>query len=242
MRSMNNGISTAYSGLRAQMDALDVLSNNLANLNTAGFKEELAYFSRKQPEDGSLNSAINSSITTQGASNFLDGSLLQTYRNLDVAIEGNGFLVIQTPQGIRYTRNGSLKQNGQGLLCASEGSPVVGASGGPITLGPGKINIGVDGTVSLDGNKIDQIKIAAFNNPNQLTREGNSLYMMADGKGQETISEAKIKSGFLEQSNVNPLTSIVRMVEITRKFEAIQKTMNLIINDIDSKSIDKLGR
>ena len=240
---MNNGIYTAYSGMRAQADALDLVSNNLANLNTAGFKEEMAYFSlMNPPADGGLNSTINSSVMTMGAMNSLEGSLSQTNRDLDVAIEGNGFLAVQTPRGMRYTRNGNLKLNAQGVLCSSEGSPVLGANGSPISLGPGKIQINENGAVSMDSVPVDRLKVVTFNNLANLKREGNSLFVLADGKDQEKTSDAKIRSGYLEQSNVNAVSSIVRMVGIMRHFEAIKKTVDLIGNELATKSIEKLGR
>ncbi len=245
---MNNGIYTAYSGLRAQMDALDVLANNLANLNTAGFKEEMIYFSLQNPaaesatNSSDLGSTINRSIKTQGALSALDGSINQTNRDLDVAIEGNGFLTLQTPRGIRYTRNGNLQLNSKGLLVASDGSPLLGTSGRPIALGPGKIAISEQGAVSLDGSEVDRLKIVAFDDLSNLAREGNSLLMLQNGKGEEKISNARIKSGYLEQSNINAINSIVRMVDIMRQFEAIKKTIDLVMNDINTKSIDKLGK
>ncbi len=243
MRSVNNGIYTAYSGMRAQADALDLLSNNLANLNTAGFKEEMAYFTLlNPPADNGLNSTINSSVMTLGAINSLAGSLSRTDGELDIAIEGNGFLVVQTPRGIRYTRNGNLQMNAQGVLCCSEGSPVLGTSNRPIALGPGKIQIGENGSVLLDNGPVDQLKVVAFDNAGSLKREGNSLFAMPEGGGKEMASDAKIKAGYLEQSNVNPVASIVRMIGIMRNFEAIKKTVDLMVNDITSKSIDKLGR
>jgi flagellar basal-body rod protein FlgF len=128
---VSNGIYTAYSGLRAQMDALDLVANNLANVNTTGFKEELAYFSMANPSGNSssnsteLEAALNNTITVNGAMNDTAGSMTQTRRDLDIAIDGNGFLAVQTPQGVRYTRNGNLKLNNQRLLCSSEGSPVL---------------------------------------------------------------------------------------------------------------------
>lgn len=245
---MSNGIYTAYSGLRAQMEALDLVANNLANVNTAGFKEELAYFSSINPSvDASSNSneleaAINSSIIVSGAMNDTAGSMTQTSRDLDIAIDGNGFLGVQTPQGVRYTRNGNLKLNNQRLLCASDGSPVLNTKGQSIALGPGKISISEDGSVSLDNNPVASMKIVTFNDLNNLVREGNSLYLVREGKDQEKASTAKIKSGYLEQSNVNAVSSMVRMIGMMRQFESLQKTIHLVMNDMNAKVIDKLGR
>jgi flagellar basal-body rod protein FlgF len=245
---MNSGIYTGYSGLRAQSDALEILANNLANLNTTGFKEEKSFFTyinqslAASQNSGDLNATINQSIQARSFLNNEAGSLNATNRNLDIAIAGNGFLAVQTPHGIRYTRNGSLNLNAQSVLTTADGYPVLGANGRAITLGPGKIDIGEEGDVSLDGEKVDRLKIAAFDDVSVLEKEGNSLFISK--KGQEAVksSDAKIKSGYLEQSNVNPIASIVRMVDIMRHFEAIQKSINLIMNDINPKAIDKLGR
>ncbi len=246
--SMNNGIYTAYSGLRAQVDALDLVANNLANANTTGFKEEIAYFYALDPraEDSTssndLSGTINRSVGVRGALNATEGSITQTHRDLDIAIDGNGLLAVQTPRGVRYTRNGNLKLNEKGLLCASEGSPILGSKGKPIALGTGRIQIGEDGSVLLNDQKVDSMKVVTFNDLKNLVREGNSLFLIPEGKDQEKISNAKVKSGYLEQSNVNPVSSIVRMVEILRQFESIQKTINLVMNEINTKSIEKLGR
>jgi flagellar basal-body rod protein FlgF len=228
------------------MDALDLLSNNLANINTAGFKEEMAYFTLLNPANnasansGNLNAAINGSVITRGSLNTADGSMTQTNRNLDLAIEGNGFLKVETPRGVRYTRNGSLNLNSKRMLVASDGSPVLGVGGRPIVLGSGKIQISGDGSVSEDDVYVDRLKIVAFDDLTNIAQEGNSL-LFANGK-EEKLSNANIKSGYLEQSNVNAVAAMVRMVEIMRSFESIMKTVNLVMNDMDAKSIDRLGR
>jgi flagellar basal-body rod protein FlgF len=244
---MNSGIYTGYSGLKAQSDALEILSNNLANLNTTAFKEETAFYTYLDPSAGAsqqtanLNGAITQSIRVGSAVNLAEGSMSVTKRDLDIAIEGNGFLVANTPRGIRYTRNGNLNLNAQSVLVASDGSPVIGESGKPITLGPGKITISENGDVSLDNVQVDRLKIVSFDDLSALKKEGSSLFVSRADRSLEKSSDAKIKSGYLEQSNVSPISSIVRMVEIQRHFEAIQKSI-LEMNNINSKAIEKLGR
>jgi flagellar basal-body rod protein FlgG len=170
------------------------------------------------------------------------GSLTETSRELDVAIAGNGFLVVETPRGIRYTRDGKLDMNAKSVLTTSDGNPLLGVTGRPITLGQGKINISEDGNVYLDGEIVDRLKVASFDDLTALEKEGNALFISKKGREAEKDSDAKIKSGFLEQSNVNPVASMVRMIEIMRHFEAIQKSISLIMNDINSKAIERLGR
>jgi flagellar basal-body rod protein FlgF len=245
---MNSGIYTAYSGLKAQSDALELISNNLANVNTTAFKEETAFYTYLNQSAGSsqqnsdLNSTINQSIRVGSKVNSEEGAISATNRELDIAIEGNGFLVVNTPQGTRYTRNGSLNLNAQSVLVGADGSPVIGESGKPITLGPGKIAIGEAGEVFLNNAPIDRLKVVTFDDLSSLKKEGNSLFKSQADHSPEKSSDAKIKSGYLEQSNVNPVSSIVRMVEILRHFEAIQKSINLVMNDINTKAIEKLGR
>jgi len=234
--------------MQAQLDALEVLANNLANVNTTGFKEENAFFTflNQSLEDpgkpDNLNAVINRSIKTEATLNPAAGSLTSTGRDLDVAIEGSGFLVVDTPHGTRYTRNGSLHLNAQSVLATSEGFPVMGADGRPITLGAGKKDINTEGLVSLDGTEVGRLKIVAFDDLSALQKEGNSLFASRANPTVERSSDAKIRSGYLEQSNVNAVNSIVRMVEILRHFESIKKSVDLIMNDINTKAIDKLGR
>ncbi len=245
---MNSGLYTAFSGMQAQLNALEILSNNLANINTTAFKEEKAFFaylsqSLENPQgSGDLNETINRQVRALGALNGAGGSLNATNRDLDIAIEGNGFLVIKTPRGIRYTRNGSLHLNPQSVLTTSDGDSVLGTNGRPITLAPGKVHINTEGEVSLDEAPVNRLKIVSFANLSMLEKEGNSLFVPRAGHIEEKVSDAKIKSGYLEQSNVSPVTSIIQMVEILRHFEAIQKSVNLVMNDMNAKVIDKLGK
>ena len=245
---MNSGIYTAYSGMQAQLDALDLVANNLANVNTTGFKEEKAFFefmlqaSSSEFKENPLQESINAPVTVKGSLNVEDGSLTHTYRDLDVAIEGKGFLVVETPRGIRYTRNGSLLINKDGTLSTSDGSPVLGEKNKPITLGPGQISIGENGEVQLNGVHVNKIKVVRFENLSALEKEGSSLFMSRTDQGGELESDAKIRSGYLEKSNVNPVESVIKMVSILRNFESLQKCMSNLSNDMDSKAIDKLSR
>jgi flagellar basal-body rod protein FlgF len=245
---VNNGIYTAYSGMQAQLDALDVLANNLANLNTAGFKEEKAFFTYlNQSLDGSqgsenLNETINKSVRVGTSLNATAGSLTPTGRNLDIAIEGNGFLVVDTPHGVRYTRNGNLHLNAKSVLSTSEGFPVLGDTNQAISLGSGKIQINSNGAVSMDGAAVGRLKVVTFDDLSTLQKEGHSLFVSHANPTVERPSDATIRSEYLEQSNVNSVSSIVKMVDILRNFESIKKCVDLVMNDINTKVIDKLGR
>jgi flagellar basal-body rod protein FlgG len=241
---MNSGIYTGYSGLRAQMNALEILSNNLANVNTTGFKEEKPFYtlvSRSLQPSGQLEQAINAqAVLSRGAMNVANGALLLTSGELDVALAGPGFLTVQAPQGIRYTRSGALIRDARSTLCTADGFPVLGENG-PIVLGPGKVTINEQGEVFVDEARAGRLKIAAFDNPQLLLREGNSLIVPPEGQAPG-VANTIVRQGYLEQSNVNPITSVIGLVGIMRNFEAIQKSVNMLMNDINAKSIEKLGR
>lgn len=245
---MNNGIYTAYSGMKAQMDALEIASNNLANINSVGFKGDMTFYSTLNKElnssqsDEGLSDTINRSVQAEAAMDFTDGLIVPTGGNLDVAINGDGFLTVETPRGIRYTRNGSMNLGQGGILSNSEGCPIIGISGEPITLGPGIININEQGDVTLNGSYVDRLKVVTVEDRKKLSKEGSSLFVYRSDKEPQILENANIRSGSLEKSNVSAISSMVGMVNIMRQFESIQKCINLEMNDMNSKAIEKLGR
>jgi flagellar basal-body rod protein FlgG len=234
--------------MKAQMDALEIASNNIANVNSVGFKSDLTFYSALNKElnsaqgDESLEGAINRSVKAESVMDFSDGLMVSTERPLDVAISGDGFLTVQTPRGIRYTRNGSLNINQNGVLSNSEGCPIVGISGEPISLGAGNVSICENGDVTLNGSFVDRLKVVAVEDRNRLSKEGSSLLFYRSDKEPKILENPNIKSGYLEKSNVSAISSMVEMVSIMRQFEAIQKCISLEMNDMNSKSIEKLGR
>ena len=233
--------------MKAQMEALDMLANNLANMNTAGFKEQKSFFTILSDSIGSTSSNDlhplfpERTVQTNAALNLVDGMLQTTQRDLDIALMGDGFLEVSTPRGIRYTRNGSLSVNAKSQLATVDGLPVMGEKG-PILIGPGKLNITEQGEVFVNDIRTGRLKVVSPDNPGLLLKEGNSLLIPSDPGAQAKPGSAVVRQGFLEQSNVNAVTSVVEMVGIMRRFEAIQKTVNLLLNDVDAKSIEKLGR
>ena len=244
---MSGGTIAAASGMKAQMEALDILANNLANMNTVGFKEQKSFYTILNDSLGS-NSANDvhplfpeRTIQTNAALNLGDGILQTTQRDLDIALMGNGFLEVSTPRGIRYTRNGSLSVNAKSQLATVDGLPVMGKEG-PILIGPGILHITEQGDVYVNNVRAGSLKIVIPENAAILVKEGHSLLVPSDPKMQAKPGNAVVKQGFLEQSNVNAVASVVEMVGIMRRFEAIQKTVNLLLNDVDAKSIEKLGR
>ena len=245
---MDSGLYTAYSGLKATADMLDVLSNNLANVNTTGFKSDetfLRIYNHAVSAQGAgpLDSAINDSSVVRGSlSNFAPGTIKTTGNELDVAIEGKGFLVVQGPAGLYYTRNGNLHVNGEGGLVTSEGLPVLG-EGGPIQLPAGRISITASGEIEADGKSVDTLKLVDFKDRGALEKVGNSLFRSRGPEAVELESGEKvIRQGCLEQSNVNPVKQMMLMIDVMRQFESLQKTIFTLMNTINERSINQVGR
>jgi flagellar basal-body rod protein FlgF len=240
---VNIAVQLAASGLKAQVEALDLLANNLANLNTNGFKEEKAFFTYLDESMGSPQDADPGRLRTvsaQGALNVRDGLLQPTQREFDIALVGNGFLAVETPQGERYTRNGSFRLNAKSELVTSGGYPVLGPKG-RIAVTPGRLVITEQGGVYSDNTLLGQLKLVTFDEPAAMVQEGNSLLAPPSSQAKPKPADVQIKQGYLEQSNVNAVASMVEMVGLMRRFEAIQKSVGLVLNEVDSKSIDRLG-
>jgi flagellar basal body rod protein FlgG len=175
------------------------------------------------------------------------GPIERTGNSLDVAVDGNGFLVVQTPNGERYTRNGSLQLNASGQLVTSDGNPVLG-DGGPISLQPNdrQVQISRDGTISVrEGtSKVDSVRgklrLVTFSNPQQLQKDGTSTFNATGGAQPQAATTAGIVQGAIEKSNVRGVVEMSRMIEITRSYTQIA-TMLQQLGDLSQTAIDKLA-
>ena len=244
---MIRSLRSAATGMNAQQLNLDNISNNLANVNTTAFKEEKTFFTlldqaMNSEDTNELEAALRGQeVLSRGAVNLGDGPLLATNRELDLALTGSGYFVVETPRGIRYTRNGSLFIGNGAVLTTADGFPVLGERG-RITVGPGKLTVNGQGEVFLNGSRIDRLKFVTFQNPGGLLREGSSLLAPEDGQKEIAAASMEVRQGYLEQSNVNAIASVVGMVAILRQFEAIQKSVSVLMNDVDAKAIERLSR
>lgn len=232
----------ALSGLRARVDELDRLATDIANVGTAGYKGERD--TTAAAERASFDRFLASAIDTTHGGRRMDmtpGALAPTGRPLDVALEGDGFFVIDTPHGPRYTRNGHFTIDTNRRLVTEDGMPVRGKDGGPITIGDGDIRIETDGTIQADDKKAGQLDVVMFDNPGQLVRDQGSR-LRAEGQEAKPADKAVIRSGSLEQSNVSVADRLAQLTSVSRGFEALQKAISLMLNDIDGRAIDQLGR
>jgi flagellar basal-body rod protein FlgF len=231
---------------------LDVVSNNIANVNTAGFKADASLFEEYMMpgahEDNFVGSDRRVSYVQDRGTfrDFTQGAADQTKNPLDLAIDGGGFLVVQTAAGERYTRDGNLQLNGQGQLVTAGGNPVLGTSG-PIIFQPTDHDIIVtpDGTITVQEgtNRTDSIRgklrLASFAQAQKLLKEGSNLYSAGEGSAQPDLKSA-VRQGFIERSNVNAVAEMSRMIEVTRAYSQIS-TLLQQQSDLHKSAIEKLA-
>jgi flagellar basal-body rod protein FlgF len=221
----------ALSRQTALLRQMDTVANNLANMVTPGFKEEVEVFTtvpiRSQTWGQPQKLAYVQDFAT--ARDFSAGPMTPTGNDLDMAIQGNGFFAVQTPSGIRYTRLGHFTLNAAGQMVTKAGYPVL-AGGAPITINPddGPVQIASDGTVSADrtqqGNAqvvYGKLDVFDFADRNQLKPEEGTLF--ATNAAPIQVAQPAIAQRMLEQSNVQPVKELTTMIWVQRNYEAVQK-------------------
>jgi len=250
---MENASLVGLSRQIALARELDVVANNIANLNTTGYKADNVTFGEYLMPVARANQFRGNDRMvsfTQDRASWLDqtqGPIEQTGNPLDVAIAGNAFLTVQTPRGERYTRNGALQINSAGELVTSEGLKVVGQSG-PIVLQPGDrdISISTDGSISVreGANMTDslrgKLKLASFADPRLMQKEGASTYAAPGGVQPQAPTFVRITQGAIEKSNVRSVLEMTRMVEVTRSYTSVAQLLQQH-SDMRRTAIEKLA-
>jgi flagellar basal-body rod protein FlgF len=236
----------ALSGMRSRLDQLDRLAADIANVGTAGYKSQRA--ADAQADRPQFTSVLQSAIDVTSGNRRLDvtpGTMAPTGRDLDFALEGNGFFVIDTPAGLRYTRNGHFSRGTDGTLVTDDGFAVLGTTGpgktAPIRLSDGEVEVDPDGTIRAGGNTAGKLKVVTFDNPGGLATESGAK-LRAGTAVPLDVAQPSVRIGSLEQSNVSLVDRVAELTGVTRSFEALQKAMSLMMNDIDGRAIDQLGR
>jgi flagellar basal-body rod protein FlgF len=223
---MDNASYTTLTRQSGLMQEMQVLANNIANASTTGFRSEGVMFAEhvKTLHDGSASLSMATASVQDTMT--LQGGLSQTGGTFDLAIEGEGFFLIETPQGQRLTRAGSFGPNENGDLVTPDGDTVLDAGGAPVFVpqGVGSVGIGSDGTISADGQPIGQIGLVTPIDPTQMRREGGVMFNAT--AGFEPALDARVLQGFLEDSNVNPILEISRMIEVQRAYELGQSFLD----------------
>lgn len=249
---MSGEISNILTGALAYEKRLEVLSNNIANVNTTGFKEDKVFRLPSQskslwdniPEKFQKNISIDmiSSLPVGSFTNFNQGQLKQTGNVLDIALEGEGFFTIQTPKGIQYTRKGNFALNQDGTVVTQDGFTVLGKSGGAIQISGHQVSVDSAGVILVDGSEIDSFNIVDFPDKKILLKVGDSLYSPINDDNQGVQAEnAVLHQGFIESSNVDPVKVMTEMINVMRGYESYQKVL-MSMNDITSKTINEVGK
>jgi flagellar basal-body rod protein FlgG len=241
---MLKGIAAAASAMLPRIRAQEVIANNLANASTAGFKRDRVFDQNLSRAQASLLETVSDWQMPQTAGISIDlsaGSLERTDDPLHVAIDGDGFFVVSTPAGERYTRNGLLNVSPEGVLVTSDGLPLMGRTG-EIRISAGTIAISEDGTVSVDGLDQGQLRIVRFREPGALVRSSSSLFAVGDTLAlPEEDSESIVRQGYLERSNVNTIEELVDMITTMRIYETDQKAIR-VQDDSLGRAVNDLGR
>ncbi len=243
---MISAIQQAVQGMTVQIQKQDQIANNLANINTTGFKGSTLHASSF--EESLRNSrgevAVNRNIRADEV--FVDhheGSFDQTNNPLDVALRGSGFFTTLGQDGVRYTRDGSFSLDHNGFLTTGSGDRVFGKDGFiQIDHEKGPVTIQENGDVIQDRQKIDTLKISDFKKPYKLLRAGNNSFRPKLPDNPVLKSEGFIvRQGFLESSNVDPITSMTQMITANRTYEAIAKALQSEDSTLD-KAVNQVGR
>lgn len=223
---MDNAGYTALTRQSGLMQEMQIIANNIANAATTGFKAEGILFAEHIKVLGPDTPSLSMATAVVQDTMMVQGGLTQTGGAFDLAIEGDGFFLIETPQGQRLTRAGAFGPSENGDLVTADGNRVLDAGGAPVFVpqGVGNIGIGSDGTISANGQPIGQIGLVMPLQPGQLRREGGVLFSAADGI--EPAFDARMVQGFLEDANVNPILEVSRMIEVQRAYELGQSFLD----------------
>lgn len=242
---MENAMLISLSQQMAMRRAMDITASNLANVSTTSYKSESALFKEYlEPveQQGTEKETLNFVIDHGLKRNFSEGLITPTGNKMDFAISGDGFFVVETPDGQRYTRNGQFKLNAEFELVTQDGYRVLNADDQPIKIDPADpvLTIAKDGKVQLGENQDGGIiKVVNFANKGNLEKIGSSLYKTEDEA--QPVEEFKIVQGALEGSNVSAVQEMTQMIQIMRSYQSAVRTEKST-NEIAKRAIERLGR
>ena len=241
---MSSGYYAACSGLMSRTEALDTIANNLANVSTAGLRASHNVF-------GSVLATLGNSplsVLNQDANDFgvlsgtqLDttqGALVRTGNDLDLAMEGPGYFAVQTATGPVYTRGGNFRVSPQGQLITASGDPVLGDNG-PITIVGTPVSISTDGTISANDAISGRLKLVEFAPAVEVHSAGGTYYTAPAGTAVPATN-SQVRQGMLENSNVNPVTSVVEMITAEREVETMRRVLTMFSTELDKTAVQDL--
>ena len=252
---MNSGMYSALSGNLAAMKRLDTIANNLANAATNGFKQDRLTFdsvlagNRNPPAVPPGTTADPVLLQERLQTDYSTGPVVQTGNPLDVALQGDGFFVVRTPDGVAYTRQGNFRLAADGTLVTANGYPLLSRAGGrpeegqPIRLNAtGKPVVDSQGNITINGEPVGALAIYDFDKPYQLKKMGEACFTAGGGAAPRVAGAmTSVLQGALEQSNVNTVAEMVNMIDANRYFESCQRVVRSF-DDMAAKAINDLAR
>lgn len=236
----------AAAGLRARMESLDLLANNIANASTSGFKADREFYNlysaaaAEEPDD---NMPATQPVIEKPWTDFSQGALNSTSNPLDVALSGPGFFAVQGPSGAMYTRSGNFRLGNTGQLETNDGYPVRAQGGGAIRLNSAKpVTITADGTIQQDNAAVAKLEVVDLDDRQQMAKVGNTYFQLSNVSAiVKSAANAKVQQGILESSNGAPAEQAVRLVSVMRQFEMLQRAAS-IGSDMNRKAIEDVAR
>jgi len=219
---------TAASGMRARMESLDMLANNIANTDTGGYKTDREFYGLFTSAEATGDEPATLPVIEKNYIDYSQGSMRPTSNPLDFGIQGKGFFAVDSPSGVAYTRNGSFHLTPAGTLADGDEHTVRSASGQPIVLDPSlPVEVAADGTISQSGQTVAKFAVLDFANQGDLVKQGNTLFRPADPTITPLQTSAEVQQGRLESSNVGNSESVVRLVSVMRQFDMLQKAVHI---------------
>ena len=252
---MIRGLYTAASGMLASMRRMEFVTNNLANAQTTGFKQDRSALSTFDQmmilQDGSaaqrgLNAELGElgmgAVAEEPMIDFTQGSLQQTERALDMALEGPGLFTVQTPDGPRYTRDGAFTRDANGHLTTGEGHLVLGADGNPIQIPPGTLATRPDGTLTVGDETIGKLAIVEFTVDQPLKKVGSNQFVARnEGDEPRAATATAVRQGHVEASNVDMAGAQTTMLELQRAYQAAQRLIQYQ-DEMVGRAVNEIAR
>lgn len=243
---MSSGYYAACTGLMSRTQSLETIANNLANVSTAGFKATHNVFSSvlatasNRALDVVNQDANDYGVLTGTRLDTTQGALVHTGNDLDVAMEGPGYFVVQTANGDAYTRGGSFRVSTKNQLITPTGDPVLGDNNKPITIVGQPVSIATDGTITVNGAISGRLRMVEFaaNVPVQSAMGG--YFSVPAGATPARAANSQVRQGMQESSNVNPVTSVVELITAQREVETMRRVLTMFNSDMDKTAAQDL--
>jgi len=233
------GLIESTETMLAQGQRLNQITNNLANVDTPGYKKEDITFWEMLYTTNQNRQRVGKALKI--LTNHQEGSVKNTGNQLDFAISGDGFFKLQTPQGVRYSRAGNFLVNSEGQLVNPDGHLVLGTDG-PIVINGNEVSVATDGSLMVDGVTAGRFDIATFANLTDIEKEGTNLFRLKTEEAEEEpATDFTVRQGFIESSNVSLVSEMTTMLDLHRAYETQQKVIRTY-DEIDAKAISTVGK